>query len=238
MHTQVVALAAAAALLSGCGGSSSDDGILYAFVPPTLHSERTYSETTVDNENNTIELSYTDTVTAVNGNGTYTVLQEDPNHESVLVNGTDYLIQTQTIQVNNSGQELSYASVDAAGAPFNCAYTRHGPGPDFPVAVGMTWTLNYTIACGGQTPVSYVQTGTVVDAESVTVPAGTFSAIKLQSTLTWTDAQGTRRTQTVINWRDVLTSISVKQSISIAYSGTLPTTGYAVSRAIILQKRS
>jgi hypothetical protein len=86
--------------------------------------------------------------------------------------------------------------------------------------------------------VSYAQTGTVVDDESVTVPAGTFNAIKLESTLTWTDAQGTRRTQTVINWRDVLTSISVKQSISIAYSGTLPTTGYAVSREIILQKRS
>jgi hypothetical protein len=238
MHTQGLALVAAAALLSSCGGSGSDDGILYAFVPPTLHSERAYSETTVDNENNTIELSYTDTVTAVNGNGTYTVLQEDPNHESVVVNGTDYLIQTQTIQVNNSGQELSYAYDDAAGAPFNCTYTPHGPGPDFPVAVGVTWTLNYTIACGGQTPVSYAQTGTVVDDESVTVPAGTFNAIKLQSTLTWTDAQGTQRTQTVINWRDVLTSISVKQSISIAYSGTLPTTGYAVSREIILQKRS
>ena len=238
MHIQGLALAAAAALLSGCGGSSSDDGILYAFVPPTLHSQRTYSETTVDNENNTIELSYTDTVTAVNGNGTYTVLQEDPTHESVVVNGTDYLIQTQTIQVNNSGQELSYAYVGAAGTAFNCTYTPHGPGPDFPVAVGMTWTLNYTIACGGQTPVSNVQTGTVVDAESVTVPAGTFNAIKLQSTLTRTDAQGTQRTQTVINWRDVLTSISVKQSIRIAYSGTLPTTGYAVSREIILQKRS
>jgi hypothetical protein len=238
MHAQGLALVAATALLSSCGGSSNDDGILYAFVPPTLHSERTYSEMIVDNENNTIDLSFTDTVTAVNGNGTYTVLQEDPNHESVVVNGTDYLVQTQTIQVNNSAQELSYAYVDTAGAPLNCAYTPHGAGPNFPVAVGMTWTLKYTFACGGQTPVSYVQMGTVVDVESVTVPAGTFNAIKLQSTLTWTDAQGTQRTQTVTNWRDVLTSISVKQSVTIAYSGTLPTTGYAVSREIILQKHS
>ncbi len=238
MHANALALVGAAALLSSCGDSSSDDGILYAFVAPSLNSERMYSEMIVDNENNTIDLAFTDTVTAVNGNGTYSVLQEDPNHESVVVNGTDYLIQTQTIQVNNSGQEIHYAYVDTAGTPFNCTFTPHGPGPDFPVAVGMTWSLSYTFACGEQTPVTYVQTGTVVDVESVTVPAGTFNALKLQSTLAWTDAQGTQRTQTVSNWRDVLTSVSVKQSVTIAYSGTLPMSGYPVSREIILQSRS
>ncbi len=238
MQVKGFAVVAAAAFLSGCGGSSGNDGVLYAFVPPTLNSLRVYSETIVDNENNTIDLSYTDSVTAINSNGTYSVLQEDPNHVSLVVNGTDYFIQTQTITVNNSGQELSYAYVDTAGAPLDCTFTPHGSGPDFPVAVGMTWTLNYTLACGAQAPVSYMQMGTVVDVESVTVPAGTFNALKLQSTLTWTDAQGTERTQTVTNWRDVLTSISVKQSATITYSGTLPTTGYAVSREIILQSHT
>jgi hypothetical protein len=72
----------------------------------------------------------------------------------------------------------------------------------------------------------------------VSVPAGTFNAIKLQSTISWTDAQGTMRTQTITNWRDVLTSVSVKQSVSIAYAGTLPTNGYPVSRQIVLQSIS
>jgi hypothetical protein len=238
VHAKALPLVAAAALLSSCGDSSNEDGILYAFVAPSLNSVRMYSETIVDNENNTIDLTFTDTVTAVNVNGTYSVLQEDPNHESVVVNGTDYLIQTQTIQLNNSGQEISYAYVDTAGAPLNCSFTPHGPGPNFPVAVGMTWSLSYTLACAEQTPVTYVQTGTVVDVESVTVPAGTFNALKLQSTLTWTDAQGAERTQTVTNWRDELTSVSVKQSVTITYSGTLPTSGYPVSREIILQSRS
>jgi hypothetical protein len=67
------------------------------------------------------------------------------------------------------------------------------------------------------------------------VPAGTFNAIKLQSTVSWTDAQGTMRTQTVTNWRDVLTSVSVKESISITYAGTPLTGGYPVSRQIVLQ---
>jgi hypothetical protein len=74
--------------------------------------------------------------------------------------------------------------------------------------------------------------------ESVTVPAGMYSALKLESTLTWTDLAGTTRTQTITNWRDVNTLISVKQEISIAYSGTVPTTSYAVSREILLQSAS
>jgi hypothetical protein len=106
------------------------------------------------------------------------------------------------------------------------------------VQVGMSWSLGYTYDCNGGAPITYAQSGSVLDVESVTVPAGTFSAIKIQSTLTWTDSQGTTRTQTITNWRDVATSISVKQDFSIAYSGTLPTTGYAVSREILLESIS
>ena len=88
------------------------------------------------------------------------------------------------------------------------------------MAGGVTWTLDYTFGCGTQGAIAYVQNGTVVDVESVTVPAGTFNAIKLQSTITWTDALGTTRVQTVTNWRDVLTLGSVKESVTIAYAGT------------------
>jgi hypothetical protein len=49
------------------------------------------------------------------------------------------------------------------------------------------------------------------------------------------DTLGTTRTQTVTNWYDVLTLVSVKESITIAYAGTLPTTGYPVSGEIVLQ---
>jgi hypothetical protein len=72
----------------------------------------------------------------------------------------------------------------------------------------------------------------------VTVPAATFTAIKLLSTVTWTTSEGTTRTQTITNWRDVATSQSVKQVLSISVSGTLPTTGYAVSRQIQLESTS
>jgi hypothetical protein len=54
----------------------------------------------------------------------------------------------------------------------------------------------------------------------------------------WTDANGTTRTQTISNWRDIATTVSVKQEISIAYSGVIPASGYAVSRTIVLQSAS
>jgi len=210
----------------------------YAFVPPVASSKRAYAETIVDNAHNTIDLSYTETVAAFNPDGSYTVLQGDPNHESVIVNGTNYSIVTETIAVNNSGQETGYTYVDSNDATVSCTLTPHGVGPDFPVTVGMSWTLDYGLGCGTQSPISYTQSGSVVDVESITVPAGTFRAIKLQSTVTWTDAQGTTRTETVTNWRDAATSVSVKQSITISYSGILPTRGYAISQEIVLESMS
>jgi hypothetical protein len=77
--------------------------------------------------------------------------------------------------------------------------------------------------------------GSVADLEAVTVPAGTFSALKLQSTLSWTDLDGTTITQTVTNWRDVRTMFSVKEIVAIAYSGAIPANGRAVHTETVLE---
>jgi hypothetical protein len=233
----------AALALVSCGGGSSGGsqnnpgtGTPYAFIAPILNSMRTYSETIVDNANNTIAISFSDTVMTVNADGTYVVLFQ-PSNPSVIVNGTNYGGPPETQTYNTSGQETVDAYTSDSTA-YTCNFDPHGTGPAFPVQVGMSWSLDYTYSCNGGAATSYMQSGTVSDVESVTVPAGTFSAIKLQSTLTWTDGQGTTRTQTITNWRDVATSISVKQEFSVAYSGTLPTTGYAVSREILLESIS
>lgn len=230
-------VAALAASLSGCGGGSSSDGdsALYKFVTPPVKSQRLYAETIADNQHNAILLSYTETVTAVAADGSYTLVQQAANNQSQVVDGTTYSLQNETLSVNSSGQTTAYTYAAPGGVPITCSYAPNGPGPDFPVAVGVTWTLDYTFGCDTQAPIAYVQNGTVVDVESITVPAGTFNAIKLQSTITWTDALGTMRTQTVTSWRDVLTLVSVKESVTIAYAGTLPITGYPVSEETVLQ---
>jgi len=214
-------------------------GTAYAFVPPVVNSTRTYSETIVDNANNTIVIGYTQTVLAVAPDGTITEMQQSTTDGSTIVNGTNYTPLTETeIYDGVSGQETSYTYAAASGELTSCIYDPRDGGPDFPLRVGQTWSIHYTFACGSQSPVTYEQTGTVVDVESVTVPAGTFDALKLQSTVTWTNLEGTSRTQTVTNWRDIATSHSVKEEISIVVSGTLPTTGYPVSREIVLETLS
>jgi len=62
------------------------------------------------------------------------------------------------------------------------------------VQVGKTWPLDYTLTCATTVSVAYTQSGSVVDVESVPVPAGKFMAIKLKTTISWSSAGGTIRT--------------------------------------------
>jgi hypothetical protein len=240
----LVILSAQVLVLSGCGGGGgggnyTGSGTAYAFVPPVVNSTRTYSETIVDNANNTILIGYTQTVTAVAADGTITEMQQSTTGSSTIVNGTNYALLTETETYDgSSGQETSYTYTAAGGDAVTCVFDPRDGGPDFPLRVAQTWTIDYTFACGSESPVTYEQTGSVVDVESVTVPGGTFTALKLQSTVTWTDLKGTTRTQTVTNWRDTATSHSVKEDITIAVGGALPATGYAVSREILLENIS
>ncbi len=223
---------------TGCGGGSSGappDKTTYAFATPKAGDTRLYSETIVDDANNTIDRSLSEAVTAVNPDGSYVVQEEDPNHQTIIVNGYNYSIPNETLQLDPTGHVTAYSLVNAKGISVDCSDTPHASGPEFPLSVGMTWSLNYTLACSTGVSVSYTQQGMVIDVESVTVPAGTYSALKLQSTLVWTDGNGTTHTQSITNWRDTVTSISVKEIVTTAYSGTLPTTGYPVSNTIILQ---
>jgi hypothetical protein len=239
--SKLAVLAAVAGVLVACGGSGTDvsasNPASYDYVVPQLNFQRNYSRTITDNSNNTIDDTYTDTVTAVNPDGSYLLSQQDTTNGSIIVNGTDYAVNDESITYSNAGQETAYTYAEADGTMQTCTYDPHAAGPDFPLEVGGSWTLNYTLTCG-TTVISYTQTGSIVDLEQVTVPAGTFTALKLQSTLTWTNVHGTSITETVTNWRDTTTLRSVKQLISEAYGGTLPTNGYAVSADIELQSQN
>ena len=226
----------------GSGGSSGMDtspgsGTAYVYVTPVLNSTRVYAETIVDNSNNTIDVGFSQSVNAMNADGSVGETEASTTGVPAVVNGTNYAIPTEAQTYNSVGQETSYINMTLVPS-ITCTYDPHGDGPNWPLRVGQTWTFSFSFACGTGTPVMYTQSGSVVDVEMVTVPAGTFTAIKLQSTVTWTDSQGTNRVQTVTNWRDIATSHSVKQLLSIAVSGVLPSTGYAVSRQILLESTS
>ena len=227
-------------LLTGCGGGGGGTAAptSYQYVAPQVNSQRDYSQVLVDNDNNTINETITETVTTVNSDGSYVYTSADPTQNSVVVNGTTYTVPTETVNVNNNGQDTSYSYAGSSGSTIDCTYDPHGNGPNYPLVIGATWSQQYTLTCGTAAAITYSQSGTIVDVESVTVPAGTYNAVKLTSTVTWTTAGGAAITETITNWRDVTTQMPVKRTISSAYSGTLPTTGYAVSTTLELQSTS
>jgi hypothetical protein len=230
--------------LAACGGngdsgdSTPGPGTSYPFVPPIVDSSRAYTETIVDNSNNTISVGYMVTVTAVAADGVITEEQQSTTGGGNTVNGTDYSIPTETVTYNAFGREIGYTYPESDGSQGSCTYTPYAGGPTPPLTAGQSWQINYTRACNGNASIAYSQQGNVTAVESVAVPAGMFTALKLQSTITWTDLDGTTHLEMATNWLDIATFHSVKQSISYQYSGTLPTSGYAVSRQIVLQSTS
>jgi hypothetical protein len=235
--SNVVAATACAVLMTACNSGNNDGAaaMTYDFIVPATNSQRSYEQTIVDNSDNVIKETFSDTVTSVNTDNAYVVLQEDTTGMSVVVDGTTYSIPTETINVDAQGHDTSYSYTDASGTLETCTFSPYGPGPAYPVTVGGSWTTDYTVTCGTAAPISHTQTGAVVDVETVTVPAGTFTAVKLQSTDVWTNADGTTITETAFTWRDVDTTFSVQRTITRAYSGTLPTKGYEVTAQIVLK---
>ncbi len=232
----------ASVTLAGCGGASANGGSAsgsattasYDFVVPPVNSQRVYGRTMVDNFSNTTTNSFTETVVAANADGTFQVLREDPDNDSFILHGIDYASPSETLTNNSSGQTLSYL---VNGIQITCTYSPHGGGPTYPVSIGVSWSIAYTNSCDEitQPTYAYQQTGSVIDVESVTVPAGTFSALKLQSTVVWTDSQGMIHNQAITNWRDTATGVSVMQAYAYTYGGRLSSNAYPVSETIVLQ---
>lgn len=220
---------------STSSSSSSTNSSAFNFSAPAINTTHTYAKTIIDNLNSTINQSLVDTITSVNQDGSFVVNRQDPAHNSIMVNGTTYSIQTANISVNNSGQETAYTYTSTNGALVTCTYIPHAAGPNYPFSVGDAWSSSWNYSCGNSTPISYSQTGTVVDTESVTVPAGTFTTFKLQSTIVWTDANGTTHTDTRSTWRDVNGNhTTIKEVDTYVLTGVPPVNGYPVSITTVL----
>lgn len=220
------------------GTNTPGSGTSYAFVPPVVNSSRVYTDTIVDNSNNTISVGDRQTVTAVASDGSITEQQQSTTGPGDTVDGTNYTALTETEMFNAFGRETSYTYLESNGDPGSCTYDPYAGGATPPLTVGQTWQINYTQVCNANPPIDYTQQGSVVDVESVTVPGGTFTALKLQSTTSWTTPNGTSHLQTTTHWLDPATFHSVKQSITTMDSGTAPTNGYAISRQGVLESTS
>ncbi len=84
---------------------------------------------------------------------------------------------------------------------------------------------------------SITDNGTVVALESVTVPAGTFSALKLQSTEVWTE-DGQTVTEQITHWVDPAHwFFTIETATTFTRSGNVPA-HYVTAQTIELQSRT
>lgn len=242
--THIAATLSLAVVLAACGSGGGSPAtvpaaaalgsVAYNFVPGPVGSERTYANTITDNSGNVINLSAVDTVTNVAADGGYTAHQSDPANSSITVNGTLYGTEVGDFTQNSSNQLVSY-TITTPSRTYSCTESPHGGGPTFPIRVNQTFSNSYVAQCTGGAAVTYTGSGTVVGIEQVTVPAGTFLALKLQSVASWTDPDMITRTETSTLWLDVENANVVQRVFSIAYGGGRPTNGYEVNQVSVLQ---
>jgi len=176
--------------------------------------------------NSTVKQStYTRETTVVNPDGSYT---SDSKNSSNVV--------TDTYTANADGNRLSRTYVSGSGiVPGNvCTYTPSRQYLNFPMYVGKSWTSTWEYACAAGYHESASLNATVLNAEKVIVPAGTFDALRVQldtvltnsndgnltggSTLT---GQATYRIAT-IGWYAPSLGQYVKFQRDYTYTGTQP----------------
>lgn len=222
-------------LLAACGGgsggsSTTPSSLAYSFVAPVAGAKSAFSETLVDNLNNTINRTITGTVVTVNADGSFSQTLQDPSNNSITTGTVNHTFYPTTYFYDNAGHEM-HRTVSLPNGSVDCVDSPHGGGAPSRLDIGQSWTATYTETCGNGAAITYSQTGSLVGTESITIPTGTYTAYKFQSTTTWTTPAGTTVTETATQWRNAAAghSGSLKFVATFAYSGTAPAQGSVVS---------
>ena len=243
---QLAAVAAACAVLAACGGNSGGDdtptppagATTYPEVSPVLGQVDTFATVTTDDAANAVNRGYEERVTAAGADGSYTLEQDDPSNFTTTINGITYhyIPTVRTFGPTAGGNvQTGYTETLPSGAS-KCTQAFHGAHRAVPMWVGETWSLSYTITCGS-TVTNYTDVGAVDAAESVTVPAGTFTALKMHAAISWTTAAGQNVVEQSTNWVDPAHGFfTLKREVVYQRSGTVPA-HFVTGQTVELQSR-
>ncbi len=240
------AVVAALSVLGGCGGSDAGDpgdppvqATTYAEVTPPLGSLDSFQTVELDDSGNTVGRGYEERVTAVGADGSYQLTQDDPQNQTVTVDGITYhydptVRQYGPTSANNA--QSQYTVTLPGGGTATCVYAVQSGEHARPFYVGQSWTTNYTVTCGTVTT-AYVSTGTVAAVESITVPAGTFTTLKETTSSSWTTAAGQKIVEHSDLWMDPSHGFfTVKRVSTYQRSGNVPL-HYVTQETVELQSR-
>lgn len=203
--------------LAACGGGGGDSASntttsttttttlpTYPEVKPTQGDTLIYSQTNTVGNNPPVTINVTRYYRVVNSNGsvTYTNTIDNPV----------YIGNTQVFATD--GGLLSSSNFGNVGN--NCSYATSFAAPNYPLYVGQTINATVVQTCvnnGTTTIYDVVRTGSYAALESVTTPAGTFSALKqVISTISTSRTDGSQSKTDQTCWLDTVLSRSVKCS--------------------------
>ena len=244
--TTLAALAAACASMAACGGNGDStppapppQQQTFSYVAPALGTTDTWTRVLTDSLGTTVTLQLRQRVTQANADGSEVWTYDDPTGIVEVHDGLTFRTTPQVDDVSPGGSVTDYTNTHVDGTQVTCTY---GPattgtatanagrvtelaarrGESF--SIGQTWTSTYAISCVGQTPITYRATASVIGYETVTVPAGTFQAVKETVQLTYDD-NGSASTANTTMWRDPAHSMFiVKSDEAILHDGV--TTAY------------
>jgi hypothetical protein len=209
----------------------------YPEVPPGAGMVDLLATTYTDSQDNKVDESVQETVTAVNPDGSYTLSSSDPSGNDVTVDGITYRYDPRVSSYDSNGRVTGYTVVHPTGT-VSCQYSDFSAARPSPLHVGDSWSYTYTFTCSDQGPVQYTVAGQVLSAESVTVPAGTFDALKISDTVSWTSTTNEHVVESNTRWVDPANAFFTLQTqTTYARSGNVPAT-YVTAATTQLQSRT
>ena len=217
------------ALLAACGGGGGGDatgggpattqGASYQYVPPAQGQSGTYTTTVTDSSGNSATYSGIATVTQVNADGSSVTSWQYPGSSgNYTLDGFTYGNDPYLYNYDSKGQLIQSQDVAATADQVVCTYSYPGGGAPSSAVPGQSWNSSQAESCGGNDIGTFTETTTYLGIESLTVPAGTFSAYKLQTV----DVSATASVPNLVvtNWYDTSATGSLLLKVTTQYADT------------------
>lgn len=211
----------------GDGGSASVSGAPVSVVP--LGRKSDYQVTDTDNSSNTYPWQLELTVVASSPDGSYSQSRIG-NGGNVTINGTRYGTVNVVDSFNPLHELVSY-SLPATSPAVTCTYDAPQPLLPTGLPAGQAWPVmsSHRTCTDGGSATLMLQSGSVVGTETVSVPAGTFSAKKVQyvQAITQTSAAGAivQMQDSWTLWFDPVSGRTVQATLDVTYAAAAGSNG-------------
>ena len=213
--------------LSGCGGGGSDITAATLAAPP-VGSKIEYQITDIDDSRNVISWQLESKVLSSSADGSYSASFVG-NGGNNVVNGARYGTVNEVDSYDTRNALVSYSIQGAT--PVTCTYAA--PVPPLPLTspTGAGWpdVASHVDCSNGNAFNISRQEGSRIGVESVTVPAGTFVANKVQFKRVVTNLTTLGvRTEQRTGWYDTVSGRLLQASTDFTYANTKFTSGYLI----------